>query len=335
MGKHESISQESALGCGGKFGYCPNFNSRKLGLWKTGARVVLCWILASGLMFICFSALSEFRPRWKNSNVVRPTANQVSKGMSFDLPNNGPERDVSTNRDKQTAGLVLLDQLAIQIKGYQKTVLESISRFSLPAFGRKNDLSLPAVYLPLRSVRLFTANLNDNFLNCERVGSRVGSGKPNLDYFACYLSHSVNINYLALGVSNLYVNPLSQSCRLNFGLLPDRPEGLQRHDASPPSDERQYPVWNICRGVEFAPLIRLALGAVFLFGGSFLYLDGTDTRFFRGLGVAVFVLGWLLLLAPVPWDLGPCSQATDGERRSQQQELHIQPPTIEQQTLNQ
>jgi hypothetical protein len=104
------------------------------------------------------------------------------------------------------------------------------------------------------------------------------------------------------------VYPLIELGLHQIGLALYGIQGLQGQPASNESDADQKPAWDVCRGEQFAPWIfgRFFIGFGYLFGGGILYLDGAKTRLSRGLAFAIFGLGWLLFLAPVPWDLGPC-----------------------------
>jgi hypothetical protein len=63
----------------------------------------------------------------------------------------------------------------------------------------------------------------------------------------------------------------------------------------------QFPKWlPVCRGKQFTPWIaggRVGTGMLFLFAGISLYLD-CRRRWLNCLGFCVFVLSWLIPLAP-------------------------------------
>jgi hypothetical protein len=86
------------------------------------------------------------------------------------------------------------------------------------------------------------------------------------------------------------------------------PKAFQRQETSQGANNSQEAIWHVCRGQNFTPWIagRFGIGVLFLFGGTSLYLDCRQ-RWLNRLGVVLFVLGFLIGLAPVPWDLGPCS----------------------------
>jgi len=84
-------------------------------------------------------------------------------------------------------------------------------------------------------------------------------------------------------------------------------QALKSLKTGPEANSYQKPTWNVCRGQQFTPWIagRLGIGFLFMLGGSILYLD-CRRRWLNWLGVVLFALSWLILLAPVPWNLGPC-----------------------------
>ena len=140
----------------------------------------------------------------------------------------------------------------------------------------------------------------------------------------------VSHNFVAEGTT-FYNDPLTQVRFLKLRLLSNCPESLKGHGACPSSDKGQYPIWHVCRGVQFAPWILGRFGFEFLclIGGSALYMRRGNMRLINRLGLAIFGLGWLLLLGPVPWDLGPCpadaSQEQTGYRQTFQHNTQIVP----------
>lgn len=83
----------------------------------------------------------------------------------------------------------------------------------------------------------------------------------------------------------------------------NRFQGLEGHETSPSREKSQKPVWHVCRGVQFMPLVRLGIVLFFLFGGSSLYLS-SGRRWLSRTGFLMSGLGIVIGLAPVPWDLG-------------------------------
>jgi hypothetical protein len=92
-----------------------------------------------------------------------------------------------------------------------------------------------------------------------------------------------------------------------LGLAINGSQGSVSHQSSPKSNQNKAPSWYVCRGQQFAPMIalRFGIGALLLFGGTIVALKFLrDWRGWAGMGCAL--LGFLILMAPVPWDLGPC-----------------------------
>ncbi|MGA9069651.1 MAG: hypothetical protein WB424_05320 [Terracidiphilus sp.] len=87
------------------------------------------------------------------------------------------------------------------------------------------------------------------------------------------------------------------------------------------SHDNQHPVWDVCRGRQFTPWIlgRLLFGTLFLIG-SFVLIVECHRTWLNWLGGTLLFLGFLFLLAPVPWDLGPCpASQTEGQHSEYRQ----------------
>jgi len=100
-----------------------------------------------------------------------------------------------------------------------------------------------------------------------------------------------------------------------LGLAFQLPQGNQSNTNAQYSNDGQNPVRNICRGQQFLPWIagRLGVGILFFFGG-FLLGAGCQNAWLSRLGLCLAPLGFLILVAPVPWDLGPCPSSACQEQ---------------------
>jgi hypothetical protein len=84
------------------------------------------------------------------------------------------------------------------------------------------------------------------------------------------------------------------------GLRMDFSKSAEREKTSPASQSSERPVWYVCRGVKFMPLVRLSIVMFCVWGGTWLYL--CESRSENWAYLAAF--GLLLGVAPIPWDLG-------------------------------
>jgi hypothetical protein len=91
----------------------------------------------------------------------------------------------------------------------------------------------------------------------------------------------------------------------NVSLFFDRPQRLVNEPTGYSTNNHKKPVWDVCRGQQFTPwILGRFLGGLLLIVCAMLALD-CDNWFGR-IGGFLFVLGFVVLAAPVPWDLGPC-----------------------------
>ena len=107
---------------------------------------------------------------------------------------------------------------------------------------------------------------------------------------------------------------LSQLAFHLVGLFINGSKGFKSHDASPARKNSQRPIWYVCRGIQFAPLVRLGVFILLLFGGSEMYL-----RNGRRLGLILAGVGLISGLAPVPWDMGICRECKPNEDSNNRQ----------------
>jgi hypothetical protein len=109
-----------------------------------------------------------------------------------------------------------------------------------------------------------------------------------------------------------------------FGLFFNVSQRPVSHPASPDANKSKAPVWDGCRPVQFAPwiLVRLGCGILFLIGDSLLAVDARRRDWLRNTGAAFAPLGFLILMAPIPWDLGPCPDTPQEQTKYRQTFQH-------------
>ena len=166
--------------------------------------------------------------------------------------------------------------------------------------------------LPLNFAAFPSAvELNLYSLDRESVGSIVDSLESDgyiqrLTNFPEGVSRRVS----SIDSRNFHINPLPHPRSLNIRLTLYSSQGFESHHSSPSSKRSQEPVWHVCGGNQFMPLVRLALFIVLLYGGTFVYLDIRNERVSR-LGLILCGIGFLVGLAPIPWDLGVCYESEE------------------------
>jgi len=113
--------------------------------------------------------------------------------------------------------------------------------------------------------------------------------------------------------------PSILSSRLhNVGLLLNRPQSLVDKPSGYSPDNHKKPVWNVCRGQQFLPwILGRLLGGVILLICACWALD-CDNWFGR-IGGFLLVFGFVVLAAPVPWDLGPCPTQPESQHSEYRQ----------------
>ncbi|MGA9671118.1 MAG: hypothetical protein WBQ94_18050 [Terracidiphilus sp.] len=105
----------------------------------------------------------------------------------------------------------------------------------------------------------------------------------------------------------------------DVGLFFDRSQGFVYEPAGYPPNNHKKPVWDVCRGQQFTPwILGRFFGGLFLIVCAMLAIDYDN--WFGRIGGFLFVLGIVVLAAPVPWDLGPCpANQTEGQHSEYRQ----------------
>jgi hypothetical protein len=142
-----------------------------------------------------------------------------------------------------------------------------------------------------------------------RLGNGIDSGERNIERVRYSVVRDLKSKFpniffdsrFGWNKLDIQTRPFLADKRVN--LQSYRPERLESHDSSPSSNNRQHPVWNICRGVEFAPLVRLGLGVLLLFAGTSWYLENG-----KRLALSLVWLG--LLSLPYSLRLGAVQDST-------------------------
>ena len=256
-------------------------------------------VACSVLIWIFFS-LGSLSLVVQNLVAQGATLHNGGEGLFFHLSYGRFVKDGSGKSDYQFPGLIEFDALPNQIQRHVKRIHHS---FFL-AFGFQRFIIFYRKPLPVRSTFFKGSTDLSNYFPYGQ-GQRCG-----IDYLESYfyrqlrveLTRGIEESFAMFRPNKLHGDPLTQVSFLKVRLSSNCPKSFEGHDASPASNNRQHPVWNICRGVELAPLVRFGLlGVLLLFAGTFWYLWKRQR-----LALGLVGLGFLSLFAPTPYDLGSC-----------------------------
>lgn len=140
-------------------------------------------------------------------------------------------------------------------------------------------------------------------LESERPVGAVDQIKLEFSEPGCLFSSASHTPTIQFDIEPLMAK--GESVFNGLGLSHDSIQGPKRRDSSQQGRDNHSPVGDSCWLDSFVPVVRLILGTAFLLGGFYLYLDFAHTPFAKRLSLTVFALGFICLLAPIPWDVSP------------------------------